>query len=141
MVAAVYIMFVRENEILLLRRFNTAYEAGNYSFVAGHVDGNESLKQAAIREAREESGATITPEELNLVLTMHRLTPDREQVEFFFEVKHWEGDLKIMEPNKCDDLSWFSREHLPENTIPYIREAIRCYRERIPYYETGFRAH
>ena len=137
MVVAVYIMFVRDDEILVSRRFHTGYEDGNYSFVAGHLDGGESAVQAAIREAKEEAGVELRPEDLKLALTMHRLT-DREQVDFFFEAKHWIGEPKIMEPNKCDDLSWFPMERLPENTIPYVHQAVRCYKSGINYYETGF---
>lgn len=137
LVAAVYILFVRDGKLLMLRRFNTPYENGKYSLVAGHVDGGESLAQAAIREAKEESGVIIKSEDLQLKVAMHRLD-DREQVDFFFEAKIWAGEPKIMEPNKCDDLSWFPLDQLPENTIPYIREAIRCYREGIFYSELGF---
>jgi 8-oxo-dGTP pyrophosphatase MutT (NUDIX family) len=95
MVVAVYIMFVRDDEILVSRRFHTGYEDGNYSFVAGHLDGGESAVQAAIREAKEEAGVELRPEDLKLALTMHRLT-DREQVDFFFEAKHWIGEPNIM---------------------------------------------
>lgn len=136
-VAAVYIMFVRDDKILMLRRFNTGYEDGNYSFVAGHIDGGESLKSAAVREAKEEAGVDIKPEDLKLVVTMHRLT-DREQIDTFFEVRHWTGEPRIMEKDKCDDLSWFPVDNPPLNAIPYIREAIHCYKNGIPYYETGF---
>ncbi len=136
-IVSVYVFFVRDGKILMLRRFNTGYEDGNYSLVAGHADGGESLVQATIREAKEESGVIIKPEDLQLKVAMHRLD-DREQVDFFFETKTWIGELQNMEPNKCDDLSWFAFDHLPENTIPYIREAIRCYREGIGYTEVGF---
>ena len=38
MPVAVHLLLVKDNKVLLLRRFNTGYEYGNYSVVAGHVD-------------------------------------------------------------------------------------------------------
>ena len=137
LIPSVYLLFRDGNKILLLRRANTGYEDGNYSLVAGHVDGNEPMTLAAVREAREESGVEIDPKDLVLKTVMHRIKDD-ERVDFFFEPKKWVGEIKNMEPNKCADLTWFDINNLPENTIPYIREAIENYKSGIFYSEFGW---
>lgn len=38
-ICAVYLLLIKENQILLLKRANTGYEDGKYSLVAGHMDG------------------------------------------------------------------------------------------------------
>ena len=58
-IPAVYILLRRNNEILLLRRANTGYQDGKYSFPAGHMDGGELAKQASLREAQEEVNVDI----------------------------------------------------------------------------------
>lgn len=137
LIASVYLLFVRDGKILLLRRQNTGYEDGNYGLVAGHLEAHESLTSAAIREAKEESGVDIAPHNLGVVTTMHRKQND-ERVDFFFEVKHWTGEPTNTEPDKCDDLSWFPLNELPSNTIPYIRQAIECSQKGIIYSEFGW---
>lgn len=137
LVASVYLLFIKDNKILLLRRSNTGYEDGNYGLVAGHLDAHESLTNAAIRETKEESGVDIASEDLEIKTTMHRKQND-ERVDFFFEVKKWTGEISNTEPEKCDDLSWFPLDELPLNTIPYIRQTIECYRKGIIYSEFGW---
>ena len=65
---------------------------------------------------------------------MHRRQDD-ERVEFFFEPTRWRGEIRNMEPDKCAALSWFPIGRLPDNTIPYVREAIARCREGVPYSE------
>lgn len=62
----------------------------------------------------------------------------RERVDVFIKADKWSGELKNMEPYKCDDLSWFSFDNLPENTIPYIKYALECIRDDVFYSEFGF---
>jgi len=137
LIASVYLLFIQDGKILLLRRKNTGYEDGNYGLVAGHLNAHESLTQAAIREAKEESGADIDPKDLELMATLHRKQDD-ERIDFFFKIKKWTGEPVNTEPDKCDDLSWFDLNELPSNTIPYIRQAIECYKNNIIYSEFGW---
>lgn len=132
---SVYLVLIKNNKILLSRRHNTGYFDGNYSFPAGHLDGNETLKQAMVRETKEEIGVLLDTADLELVHTMNRRIPDNERVDFFFTVKRWEGEPKIMESDKCDDLSWFELNNLPKNIIPYIRQAIDSFLNNIIYSE------
>ena len=37
-----------------------------------------------------------------------------------------------------DDLQWFELDGLPDNTIPYVRQAIGCLRKNVKYSEYGF---
>ncbi len=124
---------------MLLRRYNTGYEDGNYSLPAGHVEADETVRQTLIREAKEEVGVEIKSEDITLAHVMHRKGSDSndERLDFFFTCSGWAGEPKIMEKDKCDDLTWFGLEALPDNTIPYIKEAITLAREVVLYSESG----
>jgi ADP-ribose pyrophosphatase YjhB (NUDIX family) len=133
-----HLILVKDNEILLLRRFNIGYEDGKYSVIAGHLDGNETFIQAIIREAREEAGIDIKSEDLQVVHVMHRKATNEERIDFFIIAKKWKGEPKIMESHKCDDLSWFEFDNLPDNVIPYVKHAIYCFLDNVFYSEFGW---
>ncbi|MDN9008742.1 NUDIX hydrolase [Brevibacillus laterosporus] len=119
----VHIFLRKGNNILLLRRYQTGYEDGNYSVVAGHLDGGEQVIEAAIREAREEAGIILKPDQVTITGIMHRLSND-ERIDFFVTATEWSGEIYNAEPHKCDELAWFSIHDLPQNTISYIKKAI-----------------
>jgi len=133
----VHLLFFRENQVLLLRRFNTGFEDGNYSVPAGHLDGNETVRMAAAREAFEETGVRIDARNITFATVMHRKSDD-ERVDFFVRIQAWEGEPFNVEPEKCDELRWCDMAALPENTIPYVRKAIGNYLEGILFDEFGW---
>ncbi len=124
----------------MLQRYNTGYEDGNYSFVAGHVEIEEGPVAAMLREAKEEAGITLSKEHLKFVHVLHRNCPDaRVYVDYFFEAHLWEGEPTIKEPNKCSALTWFPINNLPQNIIPYIKTILeRIYRDKLVFSEIGY---
>ena len=125
---AVHLFLLRGERVLLLRRFNTGYEDGNYSVIAGHLDGDEEVVAAAVREAREEAGIVIAPEDVAVVGVMHRRAAD-ERIDFFLVASRWSGTVWNMEPDKCDSLTWRPLDALPVNVVPYVRRALDNYRQ------------
>jgi len=139
LIPAVHLFLIRNQQVLLLRRFNTGYEDGNYSVPAGHLDGDETATAAMIRETKEETSLVIKPVDLKLIHVMHRKKLTEERVDLFFTIPTWQGKLKITEPHKCDYLSWFPVKKLPPNMVPYIRFAIRQYLKGNIYSEYGWK--
>lgn len=55
------------------------------------------------------------------------------------KVKHYTGEIKIGEPDKCSDLEWFDIENLPPNIIPIRKSALLDYKNGIIYNEIGWK--
>jgi 8-oxo-dGTP diphosphatase len=130
----VHLLFFREDQVLLLRRFNTGYADGEYSVPAGHLDGGETVLAAAAREAEEEVGIKIGAGDMAFSTVMHRMEED-ERVDFFIHVHQWDGEPFNAEPDKCDDLCWMHVNQLPPNIVPYVKQALGNHLAKIPFDE------
>ncbi len=137
LISACHLFLIKEGKILLLRRFNTGYEDGNYSVIAGHLDGNEPAEKAMIRETKEEAGINISENNLKFVQVMHRKS-EEERIDFFFRADKWSGKILNKEPHKCDDLQWFDFNKLPHNMVPYVRKAIDNYKRKKTFDQFGW---
>jgi 8-oxo-dGTP diphosphatase len=133
----VHLFFFRGSQVLLIRRFNTGYADGQYSVPAGHLDGGETVIAAARREAMEEVGVGIDPQDIEFSSVMHRLNGE-ERVDFFVKIRDWAGEPANTEPEKCDDLRWVDVNDLPANTIPYIRQALGNHFQENKFDEFGW---
>jgi len=138
-IPASYLVPVREGRVLLIRRFNTGYEDGKYSLIAGHVEAGENFTDCVIREAGEESGLRFAAGDVRVAHVMHRNAGHgNERIDVFFVTDRWEGEPENREPEKCDDMRWFPLDGLPKNTIPYIRQALENIRDGVSYSEHGW---
>ncbi len=140
LIPAVFLVLGRGNDVLLSQRLNTGYGNGYYSLVAGHVEDGESTICAMIREAKEESGIVLKKDDLKLSHVLH-YTSDVDgykSLMLFLTAEKWEGEIVNMEPEKCSDLQWFPLDALPDNTIPYIRQALEHVRKGVTYSEFGW---
>jgi 8-oxo-dGTP diphosphatase len=133
----VHLLFFRQGQVLLLRRFQTGYMDGHYSVPAGHLDGGETVTQAAVREAREETGLDLEPREIAFACVLHR-NEDEERVDFFVTVRAWDGEPFNAEPHKCDELRWCPLDALPETIIPYVLQGIQNALAGTPFGEFGW---
>ena len=135
LLVAVYLFLIKDDKILLLRRYNTGWNDGNYSLPAGHIDEGETASNAMVREAQEEIGVLIQAKDLDMVHVMHRA---KERIEFFFVAKNWQGEPVNTEPDKCDDVRWFPLDNIPSNLIPSVKAALEKYQAGETFSEFGW---
>jgi len=123
---------VGRGQVLLQLRRGTGYMDGHWATAAaGHVEEGEPVFAAACREAAEELDVRIDPGDLTPITVMHRTQGNHlavdERVDFFFECRRWQGDPRLVEPDKAADLRWFALDALPEPLVPherYVYEAL-----------------
>ena len=89
-----------------------------------------------IREAMEEAGITIQLPDLKFVHVMQQYE-NAEYFDFYFTADKWEGEPNNCEPEKCDDMRWFSLDELPDNLVPNVAQAIGEYKAGKYYSELG----
>jgi 8-oxo-dGTP pyrophosphatase MutT (NUDIX family) len=84
------------------------------------------LKQACIREAKEETGIDIDKSDLALIHVKHRLNHgEHERLDFYFTVAGYQGTLTNTEPEKCKSLDWLDitgPHPIMEHTLDSLRQ-------------------
>ncbi len=136
-VPAVYLIFKKDNKILLGRRQNTGYYDNYYGVPAGHIDARELPIITGVRETKEEIGVNVSPTDLQFVHALYRTAHDEtgDRSDYFFIVEKWQGEPKIMEPEKCNDLQWFPIDNLPENMIHHEKYVFENIKKGVSYSE------
>ncbi|MFI7356195.1 NUDIX domain-containing protein [Streptomyces avidinii] len=121
-------------EVLLSRRAGPVYASGLWHLPSGHLDPDEDMVEAVIREAREETGVVIRAGDVTAAGTIHHRPPTGSQSRLgvFFEVRQWSGRPQIMEPDRCDGMDWYPLDDLPAPMVAYCRAGLDAYRAALP---------
>ncbi len=115
----------KEGKILLIRRYNTGFADGMYTLPSGKLEFGETFLEAAIRETLEEVNIVVNISNLNSAFIMFEKNKKFEWIHHFFLSRIWNGEIKNMEPHKCDDLNWFDIHNLPKETLGIVKYAIK----------------
>lgn len=136
----VFMTLFNNDNVLLLRRSNTNILDNTFALPGGHVEENESALTAVIREAHEELGIIVMPENIQLAQTVHRFfyPKDCSYICLIFVINHWQGEPFNKEPDKHGAVEWCSIHQLPASLGPYMRDFIACYPNQPLYCQTGW---
>jgi mutator protein MutT len=131
------VILKKGNDVLMLRRKNTGFEDGKFTFPSGKLNENESFSECAKRETLEEVGVILN--NLEPAHVLHRKKDDTDiWVDIVFISSDWKNEPENKEPHKCDKIEWFHMDKLPENTIGFIRHAVEQIRQNKTYSEYGW---
>jgi 8-oxo-dGTP diphosphatase len=119
-------IIVEDARVVLVKRLHPPLQA-EWSIPGGVLEVGELLREAAVREAREETGLTVEPSELLGVYDrVLRNTEQRVQYHYVlidFLCRRIAGDL--LAASDAAEVRWFRREELPglgltEDTLDVI---------------------
>ena len=109
------VLLVRDDEVLLAMK-KRGFGQGWWNGVGGKLKSGESVPEAAVREAKEEIGVTIDPDDLRPVATIDFYFPhdprdkqNNQRVEVFL-CDQWQG-----EPQESEEMApkWFPKAKPP----------------------------
>lgn len=129
-VVDVHLILRRGDEVLLARRAGTGYGDGLFNTPSGHVEPGEDVRTAVLREAKEEIGLDLAPEDVSAELVVqHRGPGGKPRIGWFFEATYGAGGEPFnAEPHKCDELSWHRADALPDDMVAYCRAGLEAWR-------------
>jgi len=117
-----------KNEVLLLQRSaNSRWKPSTWARPGGEVEFGETIEEALKREIKEEVGVEI---KVIRQLSFHQNIDEGKKMHwlsFGFLAKCVSGSVKNCEPDKHDELKWFSLNDLPTPLDNLTKESIEDY--------------
>ena len=128
------VMLLKDNKILLGHRVpkqidtGGIYEPDSWTCPGGKQEYEETVLETAIRETKEETNLLL--KDVQVFTATDEFQSDRHFVTICVISSSYEGELKIMEPNKIDEWKWFDINDLPNNLYTPSKNMIEEYKKR-----------
>ncbi len=117
----------KDGNILIGKRKGS--HAQKYSIPGGHLDLGETFEQGAIREIKEETDLDIL--EPKVIAITNNLETFKEEGKHYISiillVTKYSGELKNMEPEKCEGWNWVNPKELPHPHFDASTLGVKCY--------------
>ncbi len=134
------VMLLRSDRILLGRRHgeprkasSLPYGAGTWTIPGGKIEFGESFEDAARRETLEETGIIL--KSMKIICVNNDIAETSHFVSIGFLSEDFEGDARVMEPDKITEWGWFALDELPRPLYPPSARVLKNYLNKAFYLE------
>jgi 8-oxo-dGTP diphosphatase len=136
-IPAVALILECDGKIFVGRRQNTGYCDGCLNMPAGHIDPNETPKEAAVREVKEEVGIDVEPDALEFVHVQYNRNAEgrHDRTHYYFKIVRCDLNPINTEPTKCSEVLWIPLYTRLDEFVPFMQEALRALSEGKQYSE------
>lgn len=119
----------QDGNVLLVKR--KGKHAPYYSIPGGKLEPGETFEAGAIREIEEETGIRlINPQVIALTNNLETYRQeDFHSISIILFSDTYEGEPKIMEPDKFEEMIWADPTNLPMPHFDASRMGVQCYLE------------
>ncbi len=107
------VIVIKDRKVLLGKRKN-AHGEGSWCFPGGHLEFNESWENCAARETREETGINIKNIRFTTATNDVFEKDGKHYITLIMLADYDSGEVKTMEPEKCEEWGWFAWDALPQ---------------------------
>jgi len=119
-------MILHNNSKVLFGKRKNSHGDGAWAPPGGHLEFGEDPLDTAKRELEEETGLTNI-RNLRIVGLTNDIFPkeDKHYITIHIAAEYVDGNIKIMEPEKCEAWEWFDWENLPNPLFLCIENLIK----------------
>ena len=107
------VLVEQEGKILLGQR-KGSHGASTWAPPGGHLEFGEGVEECAKRELLEETGLKAISCSLGPWVENIMENGKKHYITVFVMVHQFEGELQLLEPDKCEGWQWFSWDELPK---------------------------
>lgn len=106
-------VLVWRNKQLLLGKRIMQYQENCWQFPGGHLEAGETVTECALREVRQETGLEVkAPRHLGYTDKPFAVS-GKQYISLLVSCEYESGELKTLEPDKCEGWQWFDYRQLP----------------------------
>src|SRR3989344_844333 len=118
------VLILKDNKVLLGKRIST-HGKNTWAPPGGHLEFNEQIEECAIREVKEETNLEIKNLRIGPITNDIHKDEDKHYVTIFVISEYKSGNVKLMEPEKCEQWNWFEWSNLPQPLFLPLQNLIK----------------
>ncbi|MFA6414724.1 MAG: NUDIX hydrolase [Candidatus Paceibacterota bacterium] len=107
-------VIIKKDGKVLFGKRRGAHGEGTWSLPGGHLEFGETLETCARREVEEETGIEIKNIKSATFTNDIFEKEQKHYITAYVTADYSAGEVKIMEPDKCDEWRWVNWDALPE---------------------------